>query len=235
VKVEKQAGAKERRASEARRALYTLAVVLLAGIAAYICFDRFYLVREWLLVVALTALLVFLAANLAVLGLVVHAAGRMILGLVRKAQPRIVVAKELLSDAIQMRSDIPRRLAQQRGVAARELRAGPRFGPSRWREADLTFREEFKKARSNMGLRLLPLFILCMVLAGALPLSAQQKPQWMPGQEGLNAGVFPSPGFTYVNMEINYDTSTINNSSGKGCSCGGALAEPLDGRVRHGR
>jgi hypothetical protein len=38
-------------------------------------------------------------------------------------------------------------------------------------------------------------------LAG--PLLAQQKPQWMPGQIGLNAGILPSPGFTYVNIDIN--------------------------------
>ena len=37
----------------------------------------------------------------------------------------------------------------------------------------------------------------------------------MPGAFGLNAGVLPSPGLTYENMEVNYDTSTLNDPSGK--------------------
>jgi hypothetical protein len=48
----------------------------------------------------------------------------------------------------------------------------------------------------------------------ASSLSAQQKPQWMPGQVGLNAGILPSPGFTYVNIDENYDAGTYNNSKG---------------------
>jgi hypothetical protein len=34
----------------------------------------------------------------------------------------------------------------------------------------------------------------------------------MPGQMGLNAGILPSPGFTYINMDIKYDTGSLNNS-----------------------
>jgi hypothetical protein len=34
----------------------------------------------------------------------------------------------------------------------------------------------------------------------------------MPGQYGLNAGVMPSPGFTYANIDLNYSTGTVNNS-----------------------
>jgi len=41
-------------------------------------------------------------------------------------------------------------------------------------------------------------FLLSLNLA---PMLAQQKPQWVPGQVGLNAGILPSPGFTYVNIE----------------------------------
>ena len=41
--------------------------------------------------------------------------------------------------------------------------------------------------------------LACIFLIGAPSASAQQKPQWMPGQVGLNAGILPSPGFTYVN------------------------------------
>ena len=44
--------------------------------------------------------------------------------------------------------------------------------------------------------------------------SGQQKPQWMPGQMGLNAGVLPSPGFTYANITIGYYSNRFNNSSG---------------------
>jgi hypothetical protein len=46
------------------------------------------------------------------------------------------------------------------------------------------------------------------------PLLAQQKPQWMPGQIGLNAGILPSPGFTYVNMDINYEAGAFNDRNG---------------------
>lgn len=53
-----------------------------------------------------------------------------------------------------------------------------------------------------------------LLLIAASSLSAQQKPQWMPGQIGLNAGILPSPGFTYVNMEINYDAGTFNGPKG---------------------
>jgi hypothetical protein len=53
------------------------------------------------------------------------------------------------------------------------------------------------------------------MLLGAIPHAfAQQKPQWMPGQMGLNAGILPSPGFTYVNMDINYDAGSFNGPKG---------------------
>src|SRR5277367_6501887 len=51
-------------------------------------------------------------------------------------------------------------------------------------------------------------------LSGALALHGQQKPQWMPGQVGLNAGILPSPGFSYVNVSVNYRSSTFNGPSG---------------------
>ena len=58
--------------------------------------------------------------------------------------------------------------------------------------------------------------VLTCIVVGNLPwLSAQQKPQWMPGQVGLNAGILPSPGFTYINMDINYDAGTYNDFRGK--------------------
>jgi len=48
----------------------------------------------------------------------------------------------------------------------------------------------------------------------AIPSFAQQKGQWVPGQSGLNAGVIPDPGFTYVNLTINYSADQLNTSSG---------------------
>ena len=44
--------------------------------------------------------------------------------------------------------------------------------------------------------------------------SAQQKPQWMPGQYGLNAGIMPPPGFTYANITINYNAGAFNGPNG---------------------
>lgn len=53
-----------------------------------------------------------------------------------------------------------------------------------------------------------------ILFASGSSVSAQQKPQWMPGQMGLNAGILPSPGFTYVNMTINYDAGSFNGPRG---------------------
>jgi hypothetical protein len=58
------------------------------------------------------------------------------------------------------------------------------------------------------------LMVAVLSSTGSL-MHAQQKPQWMPGQEGLNAGILPSPGFTYVNMDVNYDAGTYNDMNGK--------------------
>jgi hypothetical protein len=64
-------------------------------------------------------------------------------------------------------------------------------------------------SRVNIGiLALAPIALL------AIPLFGQQKGQWVPGQAGLNAGVVPDPGFTYMNLTINYSAGTLNNSSG---------------------
>ena len=62
------------------------------------------------------------------------------------------------------------------------------------------------------------LLLVFLVFAATLPLLAQQKGQYVPGQYGLNAGVLPDPGFTYANIDINYDTNTFNNSSGTAVS-----------------
>jgi len=65
-----------------------------------------------------------------------------------------------------------------------------------------------------MKFKFWPLIIFCLAIAAAWPAAAQQKGQYMPGQYGLNAGILPSPGFTYANLDINYDTSTINDANG---------------------
>jgi hypothetical protein len=68
-----------------------------------------------------------------------------------------------------------------------------------------------------MGVRLR--FVVAIVALGLCTGSpivfAQQKPQWVPGQVGLNAGILPAPGFTYVSMNINYDAGTYNDLNGK--------------------
>jgi hypothetical protein len=63
-------------------------------------------------------------------------------------------------------------------------------------------------------IRIVSLVLTLLVLHFGEPLLAQQKPQWMPGQVGLNAGILPSPGFTYVNMDINYDAGSFNGPKG---------------------
>jgi hypothetical protein len=58
-------------------------------------------------------------------------------------------------------------------------------------------------------------FVLAFFLLNwALPLPGQQKPQWLPGQVGLNAGIAPPPGFSYVNIAINYRSSAFNGPNG---------------------
>jgi len=94
VKVQDQLQAKEKRASGARRAITLLAIVVLS-IAAGVFLGRFYFVRELLLFVAIAALLTFFGANLVVLGILFHAAGRSILQSVRKAtKPGIATQEE---------------------------------------------------------------------------------------------------------------------------------------------
>jgi hypothetical protein len=43
---------------------------------------------------------------------------------------------------------------------------------------------------------------------------AQQKGQYQPGQYGLNAGVLPDPGITYMNLTLNYSAGRLNFASG---------------------
>jgi hypothetical protein len=72
--------------------------------------------------------------------------------------------------------------------------------------------------------------LACLFLLGATSVLAQQKPQWMPGQIGLNAGILPSPGFTYVNITENYDAGTFNNSKGNAVPVTGTYKPKLPPR-----
>jgi hypothetical protein len=56
--------------------------------------------------------------------------------------------------------------------------------------------------------------VALLLLIAASSLSAQQKPQWLPGQVGLNAGILPDPGFTYLNITLNYSADTFNGPNG---------------------
>jgi hypothetical protein len=67
-----------------------------------------------------------------------------------------------------------------------------------------------------MKFKFSPLILVCMATVAMHPLAAQQKGQWVPGQYGLNAGVIPSPGFTYQNLALNYSASSLNDASGNG-------------------
>ncbi len=56
--------------------------------------------------------------------------------------------------------------------------------------------------------------LVCIALSAGSLLTAQQKGQYQPGQYGLNAGVLPDPGITYVNLTLNYNAGRINFANG---------------------
>ena len=64
------------------------------------------------------------------------------------------------------------------------------------------------------GIRFSMSVLMFALLSCAFPLHGQQKPQWLPGQVGLNAGVVPAPGFSYVNITIDYSSSAFNGPNG---------------------
>lgn len=76
-------------------------------------------------------------------------------------------------------------------------------------------RQSDRVAFRNLVLQLWTVLVLCLVFIVTPPAVAQQKPQWQPGQSGLNAGILPSPGFTYVNLDLNYDAGSYNDLNGK--------------------
>lgn len=58
------------------------------------------------------------------------------------------------------------------------------------------------------------IIFLCVSLLLVSVAYSQQKGQYVPGQAGLNAGILPDPGFTYVNMTLDFSSSTFKNGSG---------------------
>ena len=88
---------KLKRTNGAKRAFIVLSVSL--GLAACVPLLDTYIVRELLLFVACAALFVFFAANLALLGILLHAAGRSLLHSVRKARPGIAQQEEPMRTA----------------------------------------------------------------------------------------------------------------------------------------
>jgi hypothetical protein len=75
--------------------------------------------------------------------------------------------------------------------------------------------EKLKRKESTVNPIKFPISVVALILltcASSVP--AQLKPQWMPGQIGLNAGILPSPGFSYVNITENYDAGAFNGPKG---------------------
>ena len=66
------------------------------------------------------------------------------------------------------------------------------------------------KVRSRFVL----ILVICTIICAAIPVVAQQKGQWVPGQVGLNAGLLPDPGVTVANITINYSADTLADPSG---------------------
>jgi hypothetical protein len=84
---------KEERASGAKKA-FTLLVAVVLAISVYVLLQEVYFVRELLLFVACAALLAFFAANLVLLGILFHAAGRSVAQCLRK--PRMAPQEEVV-------------------------------------------------------------------------------------------------------------------------------------------
>jgi hypothetical protein len=63
---------------------------------------------------------------------------------------------------------------------------------------------------------------ICVFVFGVLPVRGQQKGQYIPGQQGLNTGVLPDPGFTYASMTVNYSADTLKNSNGNSVPLSGS-------------
>ncbi len=65
-----------------------------------------------------------------------------------------------------------------------------------------------------MTIRNAILLSACLLVGYASSAQAQQKGQYVPGQFGLNAGVAPPPGFTYINMPLSYSADELKDPHG---------------------
>jgi hypothetical protein len=64
--------------------------------------------------------------------------------------------------------------------------------------------------------------LVCIFVFSAIPANGQQKGQYIPGQQGLNTGVLPDPGFTYANLTMNYSADTLKNAKGNSVPSAGS-------------
>jgi hypothetical protein len=67
------------------------------------------------------------------------------------------------------------------------------------------------------------LLLVILLVGFAVALPGQQRPQWLPGQVGLNAGILPSPGFTYVNIAVRYSADRFNGPAGNNIVTGNLI------------
>ena len=109
MKLEGPVRIKEERASGAKKA-FTLLVAVVLAISVYVLLQEVFFVRELLLLVACAARLAFFAANLVLLGILFHAAGRSIAQCFRK--PRMGPQEESGSQPLARRISDNRRCRQ---------------------------------------------------------------------------------------------------------------------------
>jgi len=64
-----------------------------------------------------------------------------------------------------------------------------------------------------MEVRLHISIVVVVVLAAVA--NGQQRPQWMAGQAGLDAGVVPDPGYSFQNLTDYYYSNRVNGPDGK--------------------
>jgi hypothetical protein len=98
MKVEGRTPVKLKRTNGAKREFIVLSVSL--GLAACVPLLDTYIVRELLLFVTCAALLVFFAANVALLGILFHAAARSLLQFVREPKTRIAQQEEACAEQL---------------------------------------------------------------------------------------------------------------------------------------
>lgn len=98
-----KASVKEKRARSAKCTAVVSLGILSPAVACCVFLLRFYLVREALTFVGVTALVVFLAVNVVVLGILFCEASRKIAHSIRKARANIIRQKELTAHDFRFR------------------------------------------------------------------------------------------------------------------------------------